>query len=204
MASVKKFTHSAAVNQLRHVLRETKNPSNTNIDPVCTPLNYTLSPDRGISAYSFYLKRKGELYNYNRPSDVKTLAGWVVTAPKDLKAERRQAFFLESYQFLENRYGRENTVLATVHLDENRPHLHFLFIPAAPDPKHGGYKVCANDVLTRAELRDFHPALGKHLKAAGITAYVLKSVATGGSHTASEFKTERKFEKILKERMLSK
>ena len=34
----------------------------------------------------------------------------------------------------------------------------FCFIPVEEDPKHEqGYKICANDVLDRRELRNFHP-----------------------------------------------
>jgi hypothetical protein len=196
MASIKKFTHSAVVNQLRHVLRETKNPANINIDAARSHFNYTLSPDRGMSAYSYYLERKGQLYCFNR-SNVKTLAGWVVTAPRDLPIEQQQQFFQETYQFLEDRYGQKNAVLATVHLDETTPHLHFLFIPVVPDPKHGGEKICFNDLITRVELRDFHPALRKHLRDLGIQASVLNDIASA-PHGAGSYKPERKFEQILR------
>ena len=46
---------------------------------------------------------------------------------------------------------------AIVHDDEGgQPHLHFCFIPVEEDLKHEqGYKICANDVLDRRELRNF-------------------------------------------------
>ena len=196
MASIKKFTHSAVMNQLRHVLRETANPANVNIDPTRSVFNYVLSPDRGMSAYSFYKERKSQLYCFGR-DNLKTLAGWVLTAPNDLSSEQQQAFFRESYLFMESRYGRNNTVLATVHNDESRPHLHFLFIPVVPDLKRGGEKVCANDLITRTELRDFHPALQKHLRAVGVRANILNDIASAPNGTVS-YKPERKFEQILR------
>ena len=191
MASVQKFTQAAVVNQLRHVLRETQNPGNEDINPTRTKDNYTLSPDRGMSAYSYYKERKGQLYCHGR-ADVKPLAGWICTAPRDLPAEQHRAFFDETYRFLENRYGKENTVLAVVHQDESgQPHLHFDFIPAVDDLKHGGQKICANDVLNRAELRDFHPAWEKHLKDAGINAGVLNGATAAGNRTVKQLKQER-------------
>lgn len=196
MASIMKFTHSAVVNQLRHVLRETINPANINIDATRSHLNYLLSPDRGMSAYSYYKERKSQVYCFGR-SNLNTLAGWVVTAPRTLAIEQRQRFFQESYLFLENRYGLENTVLAVIHQDESQPHLHFLFIPVVPDPKRGGEKICANDLITRTELRDFHPALQKHLKSMGIHASILNDTASNVSTTKS-FRQERKFERLLR------
>ena len=196
MASLKKFPHSVAVNQFRHVLRETVNPTNTGIDATQSEFNYTLSPDRGMSAYSYYLERKSQLYCFGR-DNLKTLVGWVTTAPRNLLTEQHQRFFQEVYLFLVNRYGLENTVLATVHLDESQPHLHFLFIPAVPDLKHGGEKVCANDLITRTELRDFHPALQKHLKSVGINTRVLNDTASV-PYGSMNYKPDRKFEQILK------
>lgn len=197
MASVQKFTHSAVVNQLRHNLRETANPSNPDIDSSRSGDNYTLSPDRAVSAYSYYQERKDQLYCYGR-ADVKTLAGWVVTAPRDLPAGQHRAFFRESYNFLENRYGRDNTVLAVVHQDESgAPHLHYNFIPAVPDRKHGGEKICANDVLNPRELRDFHPALQKHLRDAGINAKVHTGVTGGMNRTVKELKQEREYKRDI-------
>jgi len=196
MASMMKFTHSAVVNQCRHVLREALKPTNTDIDATLSHLNYLLSPDRGIHPYSYYLKRKSQVYCFNR-DNVKTLVGWVVTAPRNLPNEQRQKFFQEVYIFLVNKYGLENTTLAVVHQDESQPHLHFLFIPVVPDLKRGGEKICANDLITRDELRNFHPALQKHLKGLGIQASILNDT-DAYSRSAKTHKHERKFEQILK------
>ncbi|MGL5351778.1 MAG: plasmid recombination protein [Clostridium sp.] len=220
MASVKKFTDGAVVNQLRHNNREIKNDKNNDIDPHRTPQNYSLTPVREISDYKYYKNRKEELYCYNR-GDVKTMAGWVVTAPKELTTkEQEKAFFESTYEFLENRYGKENVIQATVHYDEGKmekvqdrwgeyvkdengeiktelvlgqPHLHFDFIPVAPDrnPKHiQEEKICANDVLTPVELKRFHTDLQNHLKANNIQGEVLTGTtkANGRNYTVEELK----------------
>lgn len=165
MASVQKFTEAAVCNELRHNSREIRNNSNKDIDPVLSAMNYSLLPPDGLTAYQRYKQRKSALYCYKR-SDVKVMAGWVVTCPKELKEEQQQRdFFQTVHNFLIDRYGMENVVQSVVHYDEGKrekeftrwgepiydaygkqrtkvvygqPHLHFCFIPVAPDmnPAH--------------------------------------------------------------------
>ena len=192
MASVKKFTESAVVNQLRHIERTIAHPENMDIEKDRTVQNYSLLPQRGISSYEYYRQRKSELYCYNR-TDVKVMAGWIVTAPKDLPMSEMEKFFNVTYEFLSERYGEKNCVQAVVHNDEGgQPHIHFLFIPAAADKKHGGEKICANDVLNKAELRNFHSALQKCLLDHGVQANILTGITKvqGGNRTVRELKQE--------------
>lgn len=192
MASVKKFTESAVVNQLRHIERTIAHPENMDIEKDRTVQNYSLLPQREISSYEYYRQRKSELYCYNR-ADVKVMAGWIVTAPKDLPMSEMEKFFNVTYEFLSERYGEKNCVQAVVHNDEGgQPHIHFLFIPAAADKKHGGEKICANDVLNKAELRNFHSALQKCLLDHGVQANILTGITKvqGGNRTVRELKQE--------------
>ena len=200
MASVKKFSQSAIVNLLRHNDRTIQHPSNEDIDATRSCENYSLSPDRGMSSYDYFLERKSELYIYNR-SDVKLMAGWIVTAPKNLDVELHEQFFQETYNFLEERYGRENVIQAVVHNDESGvPHLHFNFIPVVSDEKHGGEKICCNDVLNRRELRNFHPDLKRYLQEHDIDADVNsgRTKTQGGNKTVRELKRERELERERK------
>ena len=168
------------------------------LDPERLEHDYVLSPDRGMTEYDYFLQRKSELYCYNR-DDVKVMVGWIVTAPQDLDPARYDDFFCASYDFLENRYGKENVVQAIVHDDEGgQPHLHFCFIPVEEDPKHEqGYKICANDVLDRRELRNFHPDLQRYLDEHGLEdAHVMTGVTKrqGGNRTVAQLKVEREQE----------
>lgn len=166
MARVTKFTDSAVVNQIRHLKRQIKVDRNTDIDPERTPLNFSLTPDRGMNEIDYYRKRKSELYCYGR-SDLNTMAQWVVTAPREIESYTDIKRFLEAvFDFLCERYGPENVISCEAHFDEGkteklkdrwtgnvikdkngkpkrrlvlgRPHLHFSFIPVVPDkkPKH--------------------------------------------------------------------
>lgn len=195
MARVAKFERSAVVNQIRHVERLTENPSNEDINPERSGENYRLSPDRGMgmTSYDYYKHRLDELHVHNR-SDVKTMAGWIATAPQDLPLEQEALFFQHTYDFLAERYHEENAISAVVHKDESgQPHLHFLFIPATEDLKHGGEKVSAKEVLDRQELRNFHPDWQRHLDEHAIDAQVITGVtkAQGGNRTVAEMKQER-------------
>lgn len=198
MASVTKFTQGAVFNQLRHNLRQIAHSGNPDIDPARLRQDYVLSPDRGMSDYDYFQERLSQLYVYGR-NDVKVMAGWVVTAPQDLEQEQFDDFFLAVYDFLENRYGEENVIQAVVHDDEGgQPHLHFCFVPVVEDKKHEeGYKVCANDVLDRRELRNFHPDLQRYLDEHGLEdAHVMTGVTRGqgGNRTVAELKAEREQE----------
>ena len=49
--------------------------------------------------------------------------------------EQVQLFFRLTYDFLSERYGKENVISSYVHMDETTPHTHFLFIPVVDDKK---------------------------------------------------------------------
>ena len=198
MASVEKFSAGAVRNQLRHNRREIEHSSNLDIDPSRQGQDYVLSPDRGMTEYDYFKQRISQLYVYNR-NDIKVMAGWVVTAPQNLDPKRYDDFFCSTYDFLENRYGKENVIQAIVHDDEGgQPHLHFCFVPVVEDPKHDeGYKVCANEVLDRRELRNFHPALQRYLDEHGLEdAHIMTGVTKqqGGNRTVAQLKAEREQE----------
>lgn len=229
MASVQKFAAAAVRNQLRHNTREIADSSNHDIDRSRSKYNYALTPDHGgLSDYEYYQQRKSELYVWNR-RDVKTMAGWVVTLPREITAlEQQRAFFQSSYNFLENRYGRENVVQAIVHMDEGKrekivdrwglpvlnddgsqatrvvygqPHLHFCFIPVAPDSNSAhiqSEKICAKIVLDRRELQRFHGDFQSYLDARGIDCNVVTGVvrAYGRNRTVAELKREYEMERL--------
>jgi hypothetical protein len=156
MANVKKIPQNAVERLLKHNNRELKNDSNKDIDSKRTQFNKVLTPKRESSDYEYYKKRLNEVYVYNRP-DVKTLASFVVTLPKEITDPLEQErFFQCTYDFLEKRYGENNVIQAVIHRDEGKtekvrnrftgkiekdengqpitkivgqPHLHFCWIP---------------------------------------------------------------------------
>lgn len=66
---------------------------------------------------------------------------WIDATPRDA------AVLLDSYDFLAKRYGTENIISATVHLDKRTPHIHFNFVSVTTDGR-----LSAKDILTRKSL----------------------------------------------------
>lgn len=132
MGANKKFDKTEVVNQLRHVLREVKYPKNVDIDKTRTHLNYSLTPERDLSAYEYLKKRLSEVQVANKRG-INLMSGWVITKPKELDDNFEEAFFKACYDFLSERYGGEkNVVSCEVHKDESgEPHMHFCFVPVA-------------------------------------------------------------------------
>lgn len=197
MASVKKFNRHDAINIIRHNERSIKHSSNLDIDQSRTHLNYSLL-DRGMSDREYYLQRLGEVHCLNR-TDVNTLCCWVVTAPRDLAEEDHKRFFETVVDFIGERYGRENLCSAWVHRDEENSHVHIGFLPVVYDEVHEREKICANDVITRLDLRTFHPQLQTYLEEHGLEVRVQTGITAeqGGNRTVAELKRERELKREL-------
>lgn len=165
MASVAKFKLSDTHRLLSHCNR-TQEKLGAHIDAGRTSLNFNLasrqSPEK--SDYQFTKDRlhQDDVRMLNR-KDVNAVCSWAVTFPKDLCHEavgtngesyftpndqdECRDFFQHTFDFLANRHGLENVVSAYVHMDENMPHMHFIFTPIVKDDKRGGLKVSAKEAL---------------------------------------------------------
>ena len=205
MASIKKFAGGLGLtaqitNQIRHVERTIQNPGNTDIDPDRRSEDYRLSPQREISSIAYYKQRTEECYCYRR-KDVVTLVGIICTMPKDLDPIYEDRFFELTYDFLTQRYGGEkNVITAIVHKDESgQPHMHFLFSPIVEDGKHGGEKICCNEVLTREEYQNFHSAYQKYMDDHGLPEAQVETGITkrqGGNRLVKDMKVEREQQRL--------
>ena len=130
---------------------EKRNISPTRIWTGEDTLNYNLATHQTMDQGEFVRKRCAEVHCQNR-KDVNVMATWVVTVPKDLPEQEHKAFFQASYDFLQQRYGRENVVSAYVHMDEVTPHMHFAFVPV----KHG-FKEDKKTPIFRQNIAKFLP-----------------------------------------------
>lgn len=158
MAHVEKLTAGAMNGLDRHCSRKNNNYKNKMIDPEKTHLNYAL--DNNENPLEYFKQRMGEVRINQRRDDIKVAASWVVTQPRDVTPEESRKFFQAAHNFLAEKYGEKNIIWSRVHMDESTPHLHFCFMPVTPDKKHEGQeKLCAKDVLNRADLQRFHGEL---------------------------------------------
>lgn len=122
----------------------------SDIDPERTPLNYNLAEeDQPLGQSEFLEKRLGEIYCHKRALQ-NGVVDWVVTLPDMEQYEgREREFFENAYDELAGKYGRENVISAYIHMDEVQPHMHFVFVPVAPDKKHEqGWKLSRKAVNT--------------------------------------------------------
>ena len=137
MASVNKFTHEAMASMLRHNDRMTAKPSNVDIDLERSELNYSFQLDHGgLTDYEYYKQLIDGKYIYGRGTQREDKAvtgcGWVVTAPKEICGDpvKEREFFQGVFDFVCDRYGKENIINNAVHYDEaGEPHIHVIFCP---------------------------------------------------------------------------
>ena len=171
MAHVAKFNQSALGHMNNHYERTSDDGvrrGNTNIDSTRTHMNYNLAADMQPKSGTDFIAERLENVRVQNRADVIKMADWVVTQPKTLPPERSREFFQHTFQFLSDRYGRNNVVSAHVHMDETTPHLHFAFVPVTKNTgkSAGKYpeKLCARQVLTRHDLQTFHTDLQRYLQ----------------------------------------
>ena len=160
-----KFTRNQSGNILVHCDRSDPNRTykNQEIDHSKTYLNYNLAPEHtGMTDYEF-MKKRCEEFKVLKRKDVNWLVSWVITMPTDYKGNKA-LFFREAYNFMENRYGKDNVVSAYVHLDETSPHMHFCFVPVIFDKKKQEYKVNAKQCINKVELKQIHPEMQEYLE----------------------------------------
>lgn len=194
MAHIMKHNKSSLGHMLKHYERAKDENGdyikfgNQNIDTSKTSLNYNLAENRYITQFEFIQKRCSEVYCMNR-DDVNLMCSWVVTAPKDLKEDEYEKFFRDTFNFLSNRYGKENVVSSFVHMDEVTPHMHFAFVPVTFDKKKNRYKVSAFEVISKKELNVFHKDLDEYLENSfGRKLDILNSATRDGNKTIQELK----------------
>lgn len=139
--------------------------SNPDIDWSRTRQNYDVHFAQNKN-FNAAVKKRIDQLNLKRAvrKDAIVMAQFLVTSDHDfftqLSTTEQKQFFQDSYKFLANRFGIENVISATVHLDERTPHMHFNFVPVTSDGR-----LSAKSVLTRQGLvklqDDFYLSVGK-------------------------------------------
>lgn len=201
MAHVAKYTRGALGHMFAHYERAKGKDNeyikfgNENIDTSKSHLNYNLGPKRNISQGDFVKKRCNEVKCLNR-KDVNVMCSWVITAPKDLDLKQQKKFFIESYKFLESRYGADNVISAYVHLDEVTPHMHFSFVPVIYDAKKDVLKVSAKQKISKSDLKSFHGDLQNHLDKVAIKCNIINEATRNGNKSIEELKRKTAIKEI--------
>ena len=192
-----KFTRNQSGNILVHCNRSDPNRTykNQEIHHDRTQWNYNLAPKHeGMTDYEF-MKNRCEEFKILKRSNVNWMVSWVITIPADYEGSQ-EMFFKEAYNFMENKYGKENVISAYVHLDETSPHMHFCFVPVVFDTKKQEYKVNAKVCINRTELLKIHPQMQEYLESKLQTKVnILNGATAEGNKTIEQLKKEEKIKK---------
>lgn len=190
MAHVEKYDRSSVSPLAIHYeRREGHQLSNQDIDASKSWQNYNLAQDlQPLTPEQFVKKRLSEVHHMNRKNLV-VMVDWIVTLPKDVKKEDEDQFFIHTYDFLTNKYGKENVIGAYVHKDEKTPHIHFSFVPVIEDD--GIEKFLCKKIITKANLKTFHTELSSYIEEhLGYPTEILNDATINGNKTIKELKRQ--------------
>lgn len=135
-----------------HNQREKESRKNPDIDKTRSDQNYDILNPNNIN-YNRAVKERIDNFATQTATvrkDAVFMCNFIVTSDeKTMKAmspTEQKAFFEDSTKFFMTRYGAENVVNATVHMDETTPHMHLGVVPIT------GERLSAKNLFTRKEL----------------------------------------------------
>ena len=131
----------------RHNERKNKNYSNDNIDKERSYLNYSIkSPKYRYDKEFDMMKEK-----YNLKGQIKTVSNiaceYIITSDKqffeEIGEEETRRYFETAYKFVSEykNLGKQYIMSAKVHMDEETPHMHLLFLPVVHTQDKKGNKI---------------------------------------------------------------
>ncbi len=119
----------------RHNERRNKNYSNKNINPKLSHLNYSLKDCKHSYEKEFDLIKE----KYNLKGQIKTVSNiaceYIITSDKEyfnsIGIDETKRYFETAYKFVceYKNLGEQYILSAKVHMDEETPHMHLVFIP---------------------------------------------------------------------------
>lgn len=150
-----------------HNQRERKSQTNEDINEERSHENYDLKNEENID----YNERVKEIIDSQKVSTRKTRKDAVLVNELLITSDRnffeqldpgeQKRFFEESYEMLSERYGKQNIAYATVHMDENTPHMHLGVVPMREGRLQG------KNVFNRQELLWLQDNFPKHMQEKG-------------------------------------
>jgi len=172
-----KMTRVQAQGICIHNDRKAKNHSNKEIDTTKTYLNYYIKKIELNYIKEFdKLKDKYDLKGQIRSNSI-IMCEMVFTSDKEffnkIGEKETKRYFDECYKFMCNykNLGEKNIISAVVHLDEETPHMHLVYIPVIHTKDKNGNsidKVCCRDFWKgRDSYRNLQNAYFDFLKSKG-------------------------------------
>lgn len=163
--------------------------SNKSIDKARSQFNYNLAHEmQPLTPEEFINQRVGEVKHLNR-KDVIQMVDWIITLPKNVLEKDEKNFFIYTFDFVCERYGKQNVVCAWVHKDETTPHIHIAFVPVRV--VDGIEKLDCKNIMTKLELKSFHPELGEYLEERlGYLPEIQNDATINGNRSIKELKNQ--------------
>ena len=172
-----KLTRVQAMGAYKHNERKTKNYSNKNIDKSKTELHYYLKKNELSYIKEFdKIKEEYDLKGQIR-SNSNIMCEMVFTSDQkffdEISYEESKRYFNESYKFMCNykNLGEQKIISAVVHMDEDTPHMHLIFIPVVHTTDKQGNKIdkiCCRDFWKgKNSYRDLQNSYFKHISEKG-------------------------------------
>lgn len=184
----------------RHNERKNKNYSNENIDKEKSYLNYSLkSPQYSYEKEFDKIKEK-----YNLKGQIKTVSNiaceYIITSDHDyfegIGEEETKRFFETAYKFVSEYkdLGEQYIMSAKVHMDEQTPHMHLVFLPVVHTTDKKGNSIdklaCSEFWKAKDSYRQLQDAFYKYMVENGFNLQRgLPKEETGREHyTVEEYK----------------
>ena len=181
----------------RHNERRNKNYSNENIDKEKSYLNYSLkSPQYSYEKEFDRIKEK-----YNLKGQIKTVSNiaceYIITSDHDyfegIGEEETKRFFETAYKFVSEykELGEQYIMSAKVHMDEQTPHMHLVFLPVVHTTNKKGISIdklaCSEFWKAKDSYRQLQDAFYKYMVENGFNLQRgLPKEETGREHYSVE------------------
>lgn len=177
-----------------HNNREHEPKTNPDVDMLRSHENYDLVP---CDNYRRAIKEKmSDLVETGRAvrKDAVVVCNFIVTSDSDtmeaLGADRQRAFFEDAVKWFSDRYGADRVLNATVHMDENTPHLHIGVMPITQDGR-----LSAKSIFTKTEMKAIQTEFARDVGA----RYGLERGVEGSERThlsEARFKEEKALQMV--------
>lgn len=148
-----KYTKDEMIKLSPHNERVKKNYSNKNIDKTKSHLNYHLKKPKENNYYKEFqrLYKENNLKGQLHKNSIYACE-MIITSDEEFfdklkqnstKNDKVKQFFQDSYNFVCNykNLGEENIISAVVHLDEQTPHMHLVYMPVTDSTNKKGEKI---------------------------------------------------------------
>lgn len=159
----------------RHNERKNKNYSNKNINQELSYLNYSLKDCKHSYEKKFELIRE----KYNLKGQIKSVSNivceYIITSDKEffnsIGAEETKRYFETAYKFVcdYKSLGEQYILSAKVHMDEETPHMHLVFIPVVHTQDKKGNDIdkiaCSEFWKEKDSYRQLQDAFYNYIKA---------------------------------------